>query len=194
MSETDVTQQGDRAWSQLRTAIGDFLMEFATLESFVMTEVICALIDDPTLVKHLEELLDLEKKTTLIRRLIEHYALSIRAPLVNEVKSILNAVKKLQERRNEVAHNTSALLRLRETTSAGVQRTYSKRPLPTKSLGIPGNFENWVASCVHSREQIATYARDAVALRERLLAVVPQFKAALAQKPPGRLFKLVPDS
>ncbi len=118
-------------WSQLRTAIGDFLMEFAALESMAMTELIGALSADPTLVKHLDELLDLEKKTTLIRRLLEYYSVSIPVPLVSEIRSLLNTVKKLQERRNEVAHNTSALLKVGETTSAGVQRPYSKRPLPT---------------------------------------------------------------
>lgn len=194
MSETNETQQDDQVWSQLRTAIGDFLMEFAALESVMMTEVVGALCTDATLVKHLEELLDLEKKTTLIRRLLEYYSLSIPAPLVDELKSSLNAVKKLQQSRNEVAHNTSALLRVGETTSAGVQRPYSKRPLPTQPLGIPGNFEKWSASCVHSPEQIAAYARGAMDLRNRLMAIVPQLRAALTKKPPGRLFKLEPQS
>jgi len=194
MPETDLPQQDEPEWSQLRVALGDFLMEFAALESIVMTEVVGALSADPTLVKYLEELLDLEKKTTLIRRLLEYYSTSIPDLLMKEIKSALNSVRKLQERRNEVAHNTSALLRFGETTSAGVQRPYSKRPLPTQPLGIPGSFEAWAASCVHSPDQITAYAREAMELRNRLLATVPQLADALRQKPPGRFFKLEPQS
>lgn len=116
---------------ELRSVVGTFLTEFAAFESMYLSVVIRALAYDPILVDCIEELMDLEKRLKLLKRLAE--ARKLPSKLITEVNDARKAAIKLLERRNEVAHGAAVIAGASyqglhsEELEAGVRLAKSKR-------------------------------------------------------------------
>lgn len=109
MNEADRRQRIVQAqFDELRLVVGTFLTEFAAFESYYLGCALRTLSHDATLVNFLEDLMDLEKRLRLLKRLAE--AQRLPAKLMSEVNAVRNAAKNLLEHRNEVAHGAAGAL------------------------------------------------------------------------------------
>jgi hypothetical protein len=133
------------AHDELSSVVGTFLTEFAMFESTYLSSALRTLSHDPTLVDFLEDLMDLEKRLRLLKRLAE--AQRLPAELMSEVKAVRTAAIKLLENRNEVAHGAAANIggyEVKNTDSfvLAVQLPMSKQKMPP---GPITDVEEWHA-------------------------------------------------
>jgi hypothetical protein len=123
--------RGAAMLDDLRAAVGMFLTEFAAFESMYLSVVLRALSTDPVLVEHVEELMGLEKRLRLLKRLAESRGLP--AKMISDLDAARKAAINLLERRNEVAHGAAVIAgasyqgQESDTAIAGVRLAKSKR-------------------------------------------------------------------
>ena len=155
---------------ELRASVGMFLTEFAAFESMYLTVVLRALSTDPVLFDHVEELMDLEKRLRLLKRLAE--SRNLPAKLIAEVDAARKAAINLLERRNEVAHGAaviagaSLLGQESYTPIAGVRLAKSKRK--GRAIESLEELQALHNSWHRSAAEIRGYTEDTFKLQEMM--------------------------
>jgi hypothetical protein len=118
-------------YDKLKLTIGAFLVEFTSFESQYVGAAIATLSTDVQLASHVMELLELEDRLKLLKRLAE--ARQVRDPLMNDLKSVLSRARKFRDHRNEIAHNP-AVVDVSGEPFAGVHLPKSKVKRPSKPM------------------------------------------------------------
>jgi hypothetical protein len=132
---------------ELREAIGNFMVNFALIESHYWGQILQVLVWNMTLVDHLTELMDLEKRLKLVERLAEDRGLT--GPLWTSLKASLGRTRTLMGHRNVIAHNVTTINMTGVTEATvdqmvgGVRLPKSKRkplqpPLDTAAAVVRG--------------------------------------------------------
>ena len=166
----DQIARGMALYEELRTAIGAFLAEFATFESMYLTAALGVLARDVTVVEYLDDLMDLDKRLVLLKRLAE--ARGVPPELMAEVQGVRRVAKKLRERRNEVAHGAASIAGASiagvghaKDLVAGVRLPRAQRKIPTKPVTDPEELAQVVKSWMRTVPEINGYTEETVTLQ-----------------------------
>ncbi|MGA7823269.1 MAG: hypothetical protein WCA14_03695 [Steroidobacteraceae bacterium] len=148
---------GRPSYADLTKAAGEFLIEFAMLESMYLTVALDGVSNDRVMLDFLPETMDLSKRLKLLRYLAKER--DVPAALMKEVETVCNRIDKLSERRNEIAHNPAVMAGgfqrgkgFEGDWTPGVQMAKSKRPKPlmppkTDSAAFVAWMKSWVYEC-----------------------------------------------
>jgi hypothetical protein len=175
---------GRRSYADLKKAAGEFLIEFALLESMYLTVALDGVSYDRVMLDFLPETMELSKRLKFLRYLAQERD----APqaLMNEVETICNRIGKLSERRNEIAHNPALMvggfprgMGLEGDWTPGVQMARSKRPMPPVQTTDSAALIAWRKSQVYKCSEIEQWTRETVLMQNatnRLGAKLNAFK------------------
>jgi len=155
-------------YDKLKLAVGAFLVEFTAFESMYLEAAIGTLSTDAQLVSYVIELLELEDRLKLLKRLAE--ARHVSGVLTRDLQSALSKARKLRDHRNEIAHN-AAVIDVTGEPFAGVNLPKSKRKMPT---ALPRTREELAAlkrSWMRSLDDIEGYTRDTIALQRTMRGI-----------------------
>jgi hypothetical protein len=163
------TAASDELYQKLKLAVGAFLVEFTAFESNYLRAAIATLSTDAQLVSHVMELLELEGRLKLLKRMAEVRQVPDR--LMQDLQSVLSKARKLRDHRNEIAHNP-AVVDVSGEPFAGVHLPRSKVKRPSTPMR---SMEELVAvrrSWMRSLEDIEGYTRDTLELQRAMHGII----------------------
>jgi len=156
-------------YDELRSAIGQFLANFAVFESLCLSAALKAVPYDPTVIEYLAELMPVEQRV----KLLVHLCRARRVPeaLMKDVRYVRDTANDLRNHRNEIADGAAVLafagadLTKIDNSKAvpGVRRPLSKRPPPTEG---PLDLEALNLASLHTIPTIRAWVVDAGALQQ----------------------------
>jgi hypothetical protein len=167
-------------YDKLKLAVGAFLVEFTAFESMYMEAAITILSTDGKLVSLVFELLDLEDRFKLLKRLAE--ARGVSAVLMQDLQSALSKARKLAAHRNEIAHNAAVVYPGGEPF-AGVYLPKSKRKKPTAPVLTKEQMAALERTWMRSLEDIEGYTRETIELRRAMTGIIERLLHHTAAKP-----------
>ena len=156
---------GRRSYADLMKTAGEFLIEFALLESMYLTVALDGVSYDRVMLDFLPETMDLSKRLKLLRYLAKER--EVPPALMKEVENVCNRIDKLSERRNEIAHNPALMVGgfpngkgLVGDWTPGVQMARSKRPKKPMPKTDSAAFVAWTRSQVYKCSEIEQWTRE----------------------------------
>ncbi len=179
-------------YTDLQTATGRFLSEYATFDAFHVTVLLRAVSWDPIFIKHLTELMTLEHRLQLLERLMKERG----APreIVAEIKAVLEEGRKLKAKRNEIAHARAAFATVSFQGSApgepipGIRRSRLETPaIPAGGFTSQTHMEQYMRRCMHTVPEIDRYYDRAIRLNRRAAKAGSNLRKAMGLgEPPPR--------
>ena len=156
-------------YGKLKLAVGAFLVEFTAFESMYLEVAINTLSRDAQLVSHVMELLELEDRLKLLKRLAE--ARHVSEVLMRDLQSALSKARKLRDHRNEIAHN-AAVIDVTGEPFAGVNLPRSKRKMPSAPPQTREELAALKRSWMRSLDDIEGYTRDTIELQRSMRGII----------------------
>ncbi len=178
-------------YTGLQSATGRFLSEYATFDAFHVTVLLRAVSRDPILIEHLAELMTLEHRLQLLERLMNERA--VPREIVAEINPVLEEGRKLEAKRNEIAHAKAALATVSFQGSPpgepipGIQRPRSRTPvIPAGGFTSQTHMEQYMRRCMHTVTDIDRYYDRAIRLNRRAAKAGINLRKAMGLEEPPR--------
>lgn len=175
-------------YSQVQVATGRFLSEFASFEAVSMAGLLSAVARDIKIIENLVDLIGLRGKLVLLQRLMKERA--VQQDIVAEVEEVLTEAKRLESKRNDIAHSGAVLVSATFEAGkpgdliGGVRVAPGKRrPLPAGGFVSQAHMETWMRQNMHTVSDLEKHYDDAIALNHRAWTLAAKLRSVMGRGP-----------